>query len=158
MEPVMRGDEATRALVEIRAHQGRVLDALRVPRWYWWSVAALALVVGAGVDDGSVAVVVGVTVACGAIIAVLTAWVIVGGGRAQLSREALGERGVLLIVGFVWLLVAASVGVAFGLAALGVGHPALIGCAACAVGLVAVGPLLTGRIRRLVAGEISTQP
>ena len=96
-----------------------------VPVWFWWLVGVLVVGIGLAADTRRPGVVVGVTVPSAILIAAVTAWTIVGRGRAQLSKDLLGPRGALALVAFIWVLVGASLGVALGLQAGGVGHPAL---------------------------------
>jgi hypothetical protein len=54
------------------------------------------------------------------------------------------------IVGFVWLVVGVTIGVAFGLRAAGAPAPATIATAIGGVALAGGGPVLMRRLRRLM--------
>ena len=42
--------EAAQSLADIGNRQASVIDAMLVPYWYWWTVAALTVVLGVAVD------------------------------------------------------------------------------------------------------------
>ena len=70
--------------------------------------------------------------------------------QVQVRGGLLGARGILLILGFVAVVVGASLAVAFSLQAAGVPGPALAGNAFGAACLVVGGPLLMGALRRIM--------
>ena len=86
-----------------------------------------------------------------------TGWVVRGSLRAKVRNALLGARGIGLILGFVALTVAVSLGLAFGLQAAPVGHPATWGTLASAVMLVVGGPLLTRALRRTMLDRRATR-
>jgi hypothetical protein len=143
-----RRDEAESDLADIRAAQERLIDRVTVPGWYWWAVAALAVALGLVVDRGNA-----VEVAVGAglfalVVAGMTALVILGGGRVQVSGRLLGGAGAAWIVGFVDLVVLVSLAIGFAVRAAGVTYPATIAALVAAVGVAMGGPILTRRLRR----------
>lgn len=140
-------NEAARSLTDIGNRQAHVIDAMLVPRWYWWMVAALTVVLGAVVDGDHPALVVLAATAYAVLVAGATGWMIVGRNRARVSSALLGNHGVVAIVGFVWILVGVSLGVGFGLRHARVGHPATLACIVCALGLIAGGPALMRYLR-----------
>lgn len=148
------------ALAEIARRQGAVIDAALVPPWYWWAVAAAMIVIGAVADyRHPVVLAIGITAAV-AVIVVLTVMMIAGSYRGVRVRSSalLGGYGAGLIVGFVWLVVGLTLGCGFGLRAIGAPAPATIATAAGGVALVIGGPVLMGRLRRLMmarrAGDV----
>lgn len=144
----MRPDGAASSLDRIAATHERLIDRVAVPAWYWWTVAALTVGLGLVVDRGTpLAVGIGAPVFAVAVAGV-TAWVILGGGRAQVGRDLLGDTGAIRIVGFVGLVVGASLAVGFALRAAGVPYPATIATVVAAIGLAAGGPLLMRSLRR----------
>jgi hypothetical protein len=144
-------DDAARALDEIGRRQSQVIDLAVLPTWYWWTIGALMVVLGIGVDTHtttSVAV-------CASVFAVgvaaATARVTFGPARrARLRNDLLGPAGVLAILGFVAVIIAVTLGLAFSLRAAGVSHPATIGCAAGGLVMGLAGPALTRRLRRIM--------
>lgn len=139
--------EAARSLADIGTRQAQVIEALLVPPWYWWLVAALTVGLGVVVDRHHPALVALAAAVYAVLVAGITGWMIVGRHRARVSRALLGERGVVAIVSFVWILVGVSLGVGFGLRNASVGHPATLACLVCALGLIAGGPALMRYLR-----------
>jgi hypothetical protein len=153
-------DEATTALALIRHRQEKVIDAVLVPGWYWWVVAAGMLAIGLAVDTHSRAVLAVVIPAAVVIIAGLTAAMIFGAWRhAQVrSSELLGNRGALAICGFVWLVVGLTLGIGFGLRAAGARLPATTATAVGGAALVIGGPWLMRWLRRIMLGNRAGGP
>ena len=88
-------------------------------------------------------------------IAGLTAAMILGTGRGARikSDELLGGRGALLIVGFVWLIIAITLGLGFGLKAASTPEPATIATAAGGLLLALSGPAVTRRLNQIMLGN-----
>ena len=144
----MGRDEAEASLASIEAVQERLIDRVAVPIWYWWLVAVLTVALGVVVDVGRpLAVTVGALVFA-TTVAALTAWVILGRGRAQVSRQLLGEAGAAWIIAFVAVVVAVSLAAGFTLRAAHFAYPASIATLVAAAGVAAGGPQLMGRLRR----------
>jgi FtsH-binding integral membrane protein len=145
-------DEATSALAEIRQRQGSVIDAVLVPAWYWWAVAAAMVAIGAAADTRKPAVLAAVIPVAVLVIVAVTGGMIFGGYRhAQLrSRELLGNRGTGAIIGFVWLVVGLTLGTGFTLRAAGVHLPATLATAAGGAALVIFGPFLMRMLRGIM--------
>jgi hypothetical protein len=150
--------EAAQALEEIQRRQQQVIDLAMIPVWYWWAVGALMVVLAVGVDAHRPAAL-AVTVPLFVLgILSATGWVVGRAFRqAQLSNGLLAARGVLAILGFVAVIVAGTLGLAFGLRAGGVSHPATLACLAggLAGGLAmgAGGPALMRALRRIMLGN-----
>jgi len=148
----MPPDEAASVLAGIRQQQEQVINAVLVPAWYWWAVAAGMVAIGAATDTHRAVVLAVIIPIVAVIIAALTFGMIFGTyRRAQVrSSEMLGDRGALIIVGFVWLVVGLTLGLGFGLRAAGTPVPAtiatVIGGAVLAVG----GPALMRRLRTIM--------
>ena len=138
---------AARSLADIGNRQAQVIEAVLVPPWYWWLVAVLTVGLGVVVDTHHPVLVALAAAVYAVLVAGTTGWMIVGRQRARVSRALLGERGVVAIVGFVGLLVGASLGVGFGLRHASVGHPATLACLVCALGVSAGGPALMRYLR-----------
>jgi hypothetical protein len=162
MEKVMSGDtgpgEAAQALDEIQRRQRQVIDLATIPAWYWWVVGGLMVVLGAGVDART-PVAVGVTV-CVFVLGMLaaTGWVVGRAFRhAQLRNGLLDGRGVAGILGFVLVIVAGTLGIAFGLRAAGVSHPATLACLAGGLAMGVGGPMLMRFLRTIMLGNRAGQ-
>jgi hypothetical protein len=151
----LQPDEATSALAQIRQQQGKVIDAVLVPSWYWWAVAAGMVAIGAATDTREAVVLAVVIPIAAVLIAALTAAMIFGAYRhAQVrSSELLGGRGAVAIVGFVWLVVGLTLGIGFALRASGANLPATIATAIGGAVLVAGGPFLMRKLREIMLGN-----
>lgn len=140
--------DAARSLADIGNRQARVIDEVLVPGWYWWTVAALTVVLGVVVDSHRAALVALAAAIYVVLVAGVTVWMIMGRNRARVSRHLLGDRGALAIVGFVWVVVGLSLAVGFALRTAGAGYPATVACIVCAIGLIVGGPTLMSYLRR----------
>jgi hypothetical protein len=149
-EPV-RPDEAAQALAEIGQRHEQMVDTATIPNWYWWAIAALMIGFAAAADS-RVDSVTGIAAALFAIgVVSLTLRVVLGGlRRARLRNDLLGARGVAAILGFVAVVLAISLPVAFILDAIGYGHPALVGVGIGALLLAVGGPLLMRYLHALM--------
>lgn len=145
-------DEASEALAQIRSRQEQVIKAALIPTWYWWVIGVGMVAIGA-VADTKKAVALAIVIPIVAVaMAGLTVAMIVGAGRGARikSNELLGGRGAALIVGFVWLIVGVSLGLAFGLRAAGTPSPGTIGTAAGGVLLILLGPVVTRMLNKIM--------
>ena|SRR5947209_4092992 len=143
-----RRDEAESGLADIRAAQQLLIDRVAIPAWYWWGVAVLTVLLGLVVDRGSRTEVALAAVVFALVVAGATGWVIVGGGRVQVSRSLLAGEGAVRIVAFVGLVVGVSLAVGFALRAAGAAYPATAATLVAAVCLAVGGPLLMRGLRR----------
>jgi len=141
--------DAASALAEIGRRQEGVIDRVNVPGWYWWLVAVGMIPVGFAADTKMARIVVPVALVYAFIVAMVSVWLIVGGRPgARVSQQLLGPAGAVGIVLFVWVVVGASLGVAFGLQAAGFAHPGAAGTLVGAVLVIGAGPLLRRWLRR----------
>jgi hypothetical protein len=150
--------EAAQALDEIQRRQQQVIDLATIPVWYWWAIGGLMVVLGAGVG-ARIPVAVGVTVGVFVLgVLVATGWVV---GRefhhAQLRKGLLDGRGVAAILGFVGVIVVGTLGIAFGLRAVGAPHPATLACLAGGLAMGVGGPLLMRFLRKIMLGNRAGQ-
>ena len=144
-------EEAASALAGIRRQQERVIDAVLVPRWYWSAVGTAILAIGAATDSHRTTVLaIVIPVAVVAIVAMTGAMIFGAYRGAQVGSELLGERGALSIVVFVWLVVALTLGIGFGLRAAGAPWPATIATAIGGAALAYGGPRLMRRLRAIM--------
>jgi hypothetical protein len=146
--------EAEQALADIQLRQQQVIDLVTFPAWYWWTVGALMVVLGFGVDSHSPAVI-GLTVPVFVLgILAATGWV---AGRAfrhaQLRNGLIDGHAVAAILGFDALIVAGTIALAFGLRAAGAGHPATLACVAGGLVMGLGGPVLMRRLRAIMLGN-----
>ncbi|MGO9876388.1 MAG: hypothetical protein ACLPVY_21650 [Acidimicrobiia bacterium] len=145
----MQPNDAVDALAEIRQRQRQVINAVRIPLWYWCLVAGSMIGLSAAVDSHrAVAVGLGVTLFV-LVVAGASAWLVFGWYRgARVHRDLLGSAAAVSIVAFVWLLVGGTLALAFGLRAAHVTHPATIASGGAALAILAGGPALNRRLRR----------
>lgn len=147
--PHIPAADAARALDEIRAGRDRVIATDLIPDWYWPALGGLILMFVASVESnrlwitipGSILFAAGMGAVVGALVQ---------GQRVAVRSELLGRRGALLIAGFAVGLVAVGLGLAFALSATGFGWPATVAAAVVAGLLIAGGPVLIRRLRRLM--------
>lgn len=151
--------EAAAELAEIQRRQEQVIKAALVPFWYWWTLAAPIVAIGAARDSGDF-----VVQATVIPVAVLVMAVLIGAGMPELRRrvqvysspQARG-RIAAAIIGMDVLVVGVIVGTAASLAKAHDPHPVTIGCAAGAAVLVIAGPLLNRYSRRLMLSHARQQ-
>jgi hypothetical protein len=148
-EQRIESSDAAGELAEINRRQAGVIEAVLVPRWYWWAVGLLLIPLGVAADlhDRRAAPIVVIAVAV--TIAALTLWMITGAYRgARIHSSTLGSGGSLYIVGFVWLVVGTTLLFAFGLQFERMPYPGTLGTVLAAVMLIVGGPMLMARLRR----------
>jgi hypothetical protein len=150
MNEHVRPDEAADSLATMRRHQRLLIDAVMVPVWYWWVVAAAMIAIGLAVDTQrpvALAIVIPIAVA---VLAALTGAMIFGAYRRARVRssELLGARGAASIVGFVWLVVGLTLGSGFALRTAGSSAPATIATVIGGAAVVIGGPVLGRWLRR----------
>src|SRR5262245_64202014 len=114
--------EAGRALEEIEVRRRQIVAEIDVPAWYWWGLAAgwagLGLVTVAGIPWLSVVA----TVGFGALHSVVASRVIDGRhGSQQLTvrGDVVHRHVAALVIGFLLVLIAVTVGIALVADALG---------------------------------------
>src|SRR5215218_2985878 len=133
-------DEAARALAEIRDQQEQVIDTNTIPVWYWWLIGVLIVLLAAAVESKDSTVIGGGVAVFVVALSAGTGWIVRRALHVKMRNELLGAGGVGLIVGFVALTVAVSLGVGFALQNAGISHPATWSNVAGAVLLVVGGP------------------
>ena len=151
MSESVRPDEAAEALREVGQWQEQIVDTATIPAWYWRSIAVLMVAFAAAVDTrrGLVTGIAVVLFVAGVLF--LTGRIMLPGlRRARLRNDLLGLRGVLAILGFVFMTLALSLPTTFVLDAAGVAHAAVIGVLIGALLLGFGGPVLTRYLRRVM--------
>jgi hypothetical protein len=147
MNDAARRSEAVDALGEIARRQREVVTKALVPAWYWRAVAMASVVLGAAVDSLAPVAIAVVAIVYGLGVAVLTAWVVFGGlARVKPHEGLLGPSGAVMIIGFVAIMVGASLGIGFVALGAGFGWPATLATLVCAAILVIGGPRLMRRL------------
>jgi hypothetical protein len=143
--------EAGRALDEVAVRRRQIVAEIDVPAWYWWGLALGWIGLGVVTVLGNAWVIVGATIAFGALHSSVAARVIDGRHRSrQLSvRADLVSRHVRsLVIGFLVVLVAATIVIALVADALGAPQPALIASVVIAIAVLLGGPQLMAVVRR----------
>jgi hypothetical protein len=147
MEPA----EAREALAEMERRQAQVIEGALVPDWYWWAVALATVGLGVAVDTRDPTAIAAAAGIFGVGIPLLTVWIAFGGrSHVKVRDRILGSRGSGLIVGFVWLVVGGTLGLAFALEAADVRSAATLSTLACAIVLIVGGPALMRRLRGIM--------
>jgi hypothetical protein len=155
METKVGRDEAADGLREISRRQQQVIETVLVPDWYWWTVGALVVALGAVVDTRQRGLIIAGVLAFVVCCVPLSLFVAIAARRAQVYSGLLGERGPVVIVFFDALVIGAGLAVAFALQAAGVSHPALLGTLVSALTMVVGGPLVMRALRRIMLANRS---
>ena len=133
----------------IKKSQAGAIEAVLVPRWYWWVVGILVVPIGLAADSHQRVATAMVAVAAALVIAAVSVAMITGAYRgARIHPATLGAAGSLYIVGFILLVVGAALVIAFSLQAAGNRFPGTIGTVVTAVLLIVGGPILMASLRR----------
>jgi hypothetical protein len=150
------GAEAAVELAEIQRRQEQVIKAALVPFWYWWTLAAPIVAIGAARDSRNVVVQATVIPLAALVMAVL-----IGAGIPEIRRRVKVHsapqavaRTVAALFGMIALVDGVILGTAAGLHAAHSRYPATIGCAAGAAVLVIAGPLLNRYSRKLMLSQV----
>ena len=150
--------EARLALESVRQGRQQVVDEIGMPWWYWWGLAAAWIVLGLLANfDVPWWVVTIATVAVGAVHATVSRRVFAGRqrtGDVRVRGDVAAERGMLLVIGFLLVLVGVTIAVALGLSADGAGHPSIWASCFAAVLVVLGGPRLMLAIRNDAARRV----
>jgi hypothetical protein len=141
--------DAELALAEVHLRREQVVDSNLVPVWFWSTIGVLMVLFVAAVESERPLIVAAGSIGYAAGLGTLVV-AMVRRSRVQVRTELLGVRGGLAIAAFTLALVAAGLGLGFGLDALGVPWPATIACVPVAVALATGGPRLMAYLRRLM--------
>ncbi len=143
--------EARLALSSIEQRRQQVIAEINVPAWYWFVLAAGWVALGILADYGPGWATIAGTLLFGAAHAAIAPRVLSGRrGSPQLSidRELVSRRIPLLVIGFLMVMTAATVGFALLFNADGARHPAALAGVVVAIVVLAGGPALMGWVRR----------
>jgi hypothetical protein len=153
------GTEAAAELAEIQRQQGQVIEAVLVPGWYWWAMAAGLVAIGAARDSGNL-VVQAITIPLAALVMAVLTGVMIPAVRRRVqvhSATQPGARAAAAIFGLILLVDGVTVGTAASLYAARVPYPVTIGTATGAAVLVIAGPLVNRYLRRLMLSQARQQ-
>ena len=143
--------EARLALESVRKGRQQVVDEIGMPWWYWWGLAAAWVVLGLLSNFNAPWWVLSVaTILVGAGHATVAHRVLAGRqrtGGVRVRGDVAGDRGMLLVIGFLLALVGVTIAVAVGLSADGAGHPSIWASGFAAVLVVLGGPRVMTAIR-----------
>jgi hypothetical protein len=152
--------EARYALSSIEWRRQQVVAEIDVPWWYWFFLACGWVALGVLADYGPAWATVAATVAFGATHSVIAQRVL-SGRRAspQLSVHTdLVSRWVpIIVIGFLIVMTAATVGFAVLLDADGARHPATLASIFVAALVLCGGPALMGLVRRRAVRRINAE-
>lgn len=121
-------DDAAEALESVAHARRQVAQEVGLPTWYWCSMAAWWIGIGALSELELPWLTGAVTVVLGAIHASVAGRLLSGRHRTagvQISGDTAGRRTPLLMIGLLIVLAAATVGAGFALDADGMEHSAL---------------------------------
>jgi len=148
-QPINPAD-AGRALDQIDLRRRQIIAEIDVPRWYWWGLAlgwiGLGLVTLADIPWLTVTA----TVGFGAVHSAVGGQAIDGRHRSRhlsVRADVVGRHVSALIIAFLLVLVAITIGIALVVDALGAPEPALIASVAVAVAVLVGGPRLMSFVR-----------
>jgi hypothetical protein len=143
--------EARLALGSVERRQQQVLAEIDIPAWYWFSLAGGWVVLGVLADYGPVwATAVG-TLLFGAGHSIIAPQFISGRrGSTQLSirSDLVSRRIPQMVIGFLIVMAAATVGIALLFNADGARHPAALAGGVVGLLVLAGGPTLVAWQRR----------
>jgi hypothetical protein len=151
MDPKITETEARLAMSSIERRRQQVVAEINVPYWYWVVLAAGWVGLGVLADYGPVWAAAAGTLVFGAAHATIAPRVL-SGRRAspQLSvrGDVVNQRIPVLIIGFLLIMMIATVGAALLFDADGARHPAALGGVVIAAIVLCGGPTLMGWVRR----------
>ena len=96
--------EAAAALAEIQRRQGHVIEAVLVPGWYWWVIAAAIVAIGAARDSGNLLAQATVIPLAVLVMAVLTGVMIPVRRRVQVHTQQADGRPAAAIFAMIVLV------------------------------------------------------
>jgi hypothetical protein len=149
--------EARLALSSIEQRRRQVIAEIDMPRWYWWGLAAGWIGLGILADLDQPWLTLTVTLCFGAAHAWVASHVLSGRHRStQLSVRAdvVDPHIPAFVIGFLLLMVAATVVLALLANADGARHPSITASVVVAIVVLSCGPALMAAIRRRLAHRV----
>jgi hypothetical protein len=143
--------EARFALSSVERASQQVIAEINVPPWYWGFVAAGWVLLGILAQFGPAWASIGGTVLFGAVHAAISPRVLTGRrGSAQLSirSDVVTSRLPVLVIGFLLVMIAATLGIALVLHADGARHATVWASVVVALLVLVGGPSLVASVRR----------
>jgi hypothetical protein len=149
--------EAQLALSSIEQRRRQVIAEIDMPRWYWWGLAAgwVGLGILADLDHPWLTLV--VTLCFGAAHAWVASHVLSGRHRSQqlsVRADVVDPHIPALVIGFLLVMVAATVVLALVADADGARHPSIMASVVVAIVVVLCGPALMAGVRRRLAHRV----
>jgi hypothetical protein len=151
MSTPISATEARFALSSIERRRQQVLAEIDVPAWYWVALAAGWVGLGVLADYGPGWATIAGTLVFGAAHSWVAPSVVTGrrgSSRLSINRDMVSRRIPLLVIGFLVVMTAATVGFALVFNADGARHPATLAGVVVAILVLVGGPALMAAVRR----------
>src|SRR5215472_3346847 len=147
----MSAADAGRALDDVELRRRQIVAEIDVPGWYWWGLALGWVALGCLTVFASPWITVVATVAFGALHSSVATRVIDGRHRSQqlsVRADVVNRHVPAFVIGFLVVMVGATIGIALVADALSAPQPALIASFIVAVAVLVGGPHLMAFVRR----------
>ncbi len=157
MPPKITEAEARLAMSSIERRRQQVVAEINVPPWYWFVLASGWVGLGVLADYGPAWAPVAGTVLFGAAHATIATRVLSGrrgSPRLSVRGDVVSRRIPLLVIGFLLVMIVATIGAALLFSADGARHPATLAGVVIAAIVVCGGPSLMGWIRRAAERQL----
>ena len=143
--------EARFALSSLQRQRQQVIAEINVPHWYWFFLGGGWVVLGVLADFAPGLATIAATLAFGAVHAGISPRVLSGrrgSSRLSVRSELVSRRLPALVIGFLLVMTAATIGLALALNADGARHAAIWASVVVALLVLVGGPTLVGSVRR----------
>ena len=149
--------EAQLALGSIEHRRRQVIAEIDMPRWYWWGLAAGWIGLGVLADLDHPWLTLAVTLCFGAAHAFVASHALSGRHRSQqlsVRADVVDPHIPALVIGFLLLMVAATVVLALVADADGARHPSIMASVVVGTVVLLCGPALMAAVRRRLAHRV----
>jgi hypothetical protein len=149
--------EARLALSSIEHRRRQVIAEIDMPRWYWWSLAAGWIGLGILADLDHPWLTLAVTLCFGAAHAVAASHVLSGRHRSHrlsVRADVVDPHIPAVVIGFLLLMVAATLVLALVANADGARHPSILASVVVAILVPLSGPALMAAVRRRLEHDV----
>ena len=146
--------EAHFALSSIERRRQQVIAEINVPPWYWFFLAGGWVLLGLLADFGPAWATIAATVLFGAVHAGISPRVLSGrraSSELSIRGDLVSRRLPVLVIGFLLVMTAVTVGLALALHADGARHAATWASVVVALLVLVGGPTLVGSVRHHAA-------